>query len=173
MERGEKTNFIIRQFKRKAKKIVYKDYFTEIFYLNKSRSVIEFLKDETGNYVVEVFFKEFIPNEFKEFISLKILNDSEEEIKNWYYDDENLIILISINWGFKKEEITLELDISNFIITKIDNFGIVKREINYKLLNDHIISFLTLTARELSEKFEHLTHKKRKDLNNIKFEKTN
>ena len=97
MERGKSTNFILRQFRRKSKRVVHKDLFTEFFYLNKGRRVIEFLKNEDKILSIESFFKEFMPQEFKDFVSVKILNDAEEEITSWYYDEENLTIVIKIN----------------------------------------------------------------------------
>jgi hypothetical protein len=160
MERGKKTSFILRQFKRKVKKVVYKDYFTELFYLNKNRGVIEFLLNDNEELVIDVFFKEFIPTEFREFVQIKLMNIAEEEIRTWYYNDENLVLVVSVNWGIKKEEISIELDITNFVELHIDNLGVVKKEINYTLLNDYLISFLTLKARELAKKFEKISSSK-------------
>ncbi len=71
MERGKSTSFILRQFRKKSKRIVHKDLFTEFFYLNRSRRVIEFLETNKKVLALELFFKEFIPNEFKDFISIK------------------------------------------------------------------------------------------------------
>jgi len=80
MERGKKTSFILRQFKKKSKRIVNKDIFTEFFYINRERRIVEFLLNDE-NLVIETFFKEFLPSEFRDFVSIKALNDVEEEIK--------------------------------------------------------------------------------------------
>ena len=158
MERGKKTSFILKQFRKKSKRIVNKDYFTEFFYLNKDRKVIEFL---SSNEILcmETFFKEFIPAEFRDFISFKILNDNEEKIKNWYYDEENLVFVIKVNWGFKKQEISIDLNIENFTVSVISEEGIAIQEVDYTLFNDYLISFLTIQARTLAETFEKLSKK--------------
>lgn len=159
MERGKKTNFILRQFKRKSKRIIQKDLFTEFFYLNRERQVVEFLPNENKGLVIQDFFKQFLAEEFRDFVDLKILNDCEEEIKTWYYDQENLILVLKVNWGFKKQEISLDINIENFFITIIDESEKIIRKIDYVLLNDHMISFLTLQARTLSQIFEKLSDK--------------
>jgi hypothetical protein len=167
MERGKKTGFILRQFKRKSKKYVNKDFFTEFFYLNKGRSVIEFLETNSKKLVIEEFFKEFLPNDLKSFVSLRLLNDMEEKIKTWYYNDENLILVISINWGFKKQEISIDIDMENFIISIIDDKQKVVRDIDYAFFNDYLISFLTLQARTLAQSYDILSKKKTKLKQNI------
>lgn len=155
MERGKKTGFILRQFRRKSKRIVNKDLFTEFFYLNKNRRIIEFLsQDET--LVYEEFFKQFVPDEMKGFIKVRILNDLEDEINIWYYDAENLTIVIDINWGFKKQEISIDVNIENFCVSAIDQQGVIVREVDYTMLNDYLISFATIQARNISETFENL-----------------
>jgi len=158
MQRGKKTNFILRQFKRKSKKIVNKDYFTEFFYHNKEREIIEFLKDSNGNFIMDSFFKKFIPDEFKEFINVKVYNMNEEEIKLWYYTQEDLVFVINVNWGIKKQEISIEIDIENFEITIIDDKENVSKKIDYVMFNDYLISFLTLQARNLAEAFNKITN---------------
>ena len=159
MERGKKTSFILRQFRRKNKRIVNKDLFTEFFYLNKERRVIEFLHQDE-QLVFEDFFKQFLPEEFREFISVKIFNDMEEDIKTWYYDSENLVIIVNVNWGFKKQEISVDINIENFIITVVDEKGLILRNVDYVMLNDYLISFATLQARNLAESFEKISMKK-------------
>lgn len=164
MERSEKTDSILRQFKKKSKRIVNKDFFTEFFYLNKNRRVIEFLYHE-DSLILESFFKKFLPEEFKEFVSLKILNDSEEEIRSWFYENENLVLVLAVNWGFKKQEISIDIDIESFEVSIINEDGSIVREIDYVLLNEFIISFLTNQAQALAQAFEKLTNKKNKHFN--------
>ena len=161
MERGKKTSFILRQFRKKSKQIVNKDMFTEFFYLNRERKVVEFLTNNSV-FTIEIFFKEFLPYEFRDFISIKILNDVEEEIKTWYYNDEDIVFVISVNWGFKKQEINIDLSIENFIVTVIDEDGKIFRDIDYVLLNDFLISFLTIQARNLAQTFDIISKKKLK-----------
>ena len=163
MERGKKTSFILRQFRKKNKRTINKDLFTEFFYLNRDRKVIEFLPEaeKEGKFIVESFFKKFLARELRTFVEVKILNDVEEEIKNWYYEDENLVLLIKINWGFKKQEISLDVCIENFVVTILDDSDSLIRKVDYVMLNDHLISFLTLQARALSEVYENLTTDKK------------
>lgn len=161
MERGKKTSFILKQFKKKSKRAISKDYFTEFFYLNKERRVIEFLlvpgfEDEL---MIEHFFKEFISEDFRDFVELKVLNSDEEKIRTWYFDDESLVLVLRINWGEKIQEISLDIVIESFVVTVLsdkEDGTIPLREVDYTLLNDHIISFLTTQARTLSETFEKL-----------------
>lgn len=155
MQRGKKTSFILRQFKKKSKRVVNKDYFTEFFYLNKNREVIEFLKDSNG-YILENFFKEFVKEEFKEFVEINILNENETPINLWYYNEENLVLVIKINWGISKQEISVDIDIENFEITIINDNGKIKKSIDYTMFNDYLISFLTIQARNLSESFKEM-----------------
>ena len=146
---GEKINNILRKLKRKSKKLVKDDIYTEFFYFNKNRRIIEFLEQD-GVLVMETFFKKFIQKELSEFIRIKILNDNEEEIKNWYFEEEDLVILISINWGNKKQEISVDISIDNFITTIINSNKEVFKEVDYNLLNSFIISFLELRSKNIS-----------------------
>ena len=162
MERGKSTDFILKQFKRKSKRAVRKDLFTEFFYLNRERRVIEFLKDK-DRLSIEVFFKEFLPKDFRDFVSLKVYNDVEEEIRTWYYDEENIIIVIDVNWGTKKQRISSEIDIDTFTMTVVDHRDSITRSVDYVLLNDHLISFLTSQARALAETYEVLAKRRGKN----------
>ncbi len=161
MERGNTTDFILKQFRKKTKRIVKKDLYTEFFYLNRSRRVIEFLEHEKI-LAMDSFFKEFLPQEFKDFIKVKILNDSEESISTWYYDEENLVLVIEVNWGKKQQEISIDIDIDSFVISIIDQDQQVVKSIDYIMFNDYLISFLTLQARNLAQTFEVLANNKRK-----------
>ncbi len=161
MERTEYTNSILRQFRKKSKRLVNKDLFTEFFYLNKNRRVIEFLVSE-DDLVVETFLKSFLPHEFRDFVKVKILNDEEEEIKNWFYDDEDLVLVLEVNWGIKKQEISLDVDIENFSVAVIDEEGLVLKEIDYVLFNEFLISFFTIQAQNLAQSFDKLS--KRSDM---------
>lgn len=161
MERGKKTSFILRQFRKKSKRVVNKDYFTEFFYLNKDRRIIEFLTQD-DNLVMQDFFRHFLPDEFKEFVNVKLLNDVEDEIKTWYFEQETLVIVLNVNWGFKKQEISIDVNIENFMVTIIDEKEQLTRDIDYTLLNDFLISFLTLQARNLAEIYEKISNKKHK-----------
>ena len=121
MERNEKTQSILRQFKKKSKRVVNNNIFTEFFYLNKDRRVIEFLAQDEDTLLIENFLKHFLPKDFRDFIKLKVLNDFEEETRIWYYDSENLVLVIEVNWGFKKQEISLAIAIDNLnIIVKAE-----------------------------------------------------
>lgn len=160
MERNEKTQSILRQFKKKSKRVVNNNIFTEFFYLNKERRVVEFLAFDEDTLIIENFIKEFLPKDFKDFVNLKILNDMEEESRIWYYDTETLVMVISVNWGFKKQEISIDIDIENFMITVIDESGLAIRALDPYLLNDYLISFLSIQAKNLSETFDVISKKK-------------
>ena len=160
MIRGNETNAILRQFKKKSKKIVNKDIFTEFFYFNKNRRVVEFLRGDDDLLMLNIFFKKLLPSEFREFVELKMLNSSEEVINTWYYDNEDAVIVLKINWGFKKQEISCDIDIDNFNITVLGDNGELVVDVDCELLNEFIISFLTIQARNLSESFSILTSKK-------------
>lgn len=159
MQRNEKTQNILRQFKKKTKKVINNNIFTDFFYLNKERRVVELLAFDEETLVVEHFLKEFLPKDFRDFVSLKILNDMEEEVRVWYYDTENLVLVLSVNWGFKKQEISIDIDIENFKVTIIDESGIAVKGLDTNLLNDYLISFLSIQAKNLSETFEVLSKK--------------
>ena len=159
MERGKTTSFILRQFKRKSKRILSKDSYTELFLVNKERDVVEFLTQD-DNLIVNLFFKEFLPNELKDFVEVKIHNEDEQPIKTWYYNDENLVLIISINWGKKQHEISLDIDIENFAVTFIDENKKSVIKLDYNLLSDHIISFLTIQVRKLAKEFKLITKEK-------------
>lgn len=159
MERGKTTNFILRQFKRKSKRILSKDSYTELFLVNKERDVVEFLTQD-DNLVANLFFKEFLPNELKDFVEVKIHNEDEQPIKTWYYNDENLVLIISINWGKKQHEISIDIDIESFAVTYIDENKKSVIKLDYNLLSDHIISFLTIQARKLAKEFKLITKEK-------------
>ena len=162
MERGKSTDFILKQFKKKSKRVVKKDLFTEFFYLNRERRVVEFLK-HGDELAMDVFFKEFIPSEFRPFVQVKAYNDMEEEITTWFYDEENLVILIEVNWGNKKQEISVDIDIESFAVSIVDQNQQLTRSVDYIMFNDYLISFLTLQARNLAETFDVLAQKRREE----------
>jgi len=153
MKRNEKTQSILRQFKKKTKRIVNNNIYTEFFYLNKQREVVEILNFNEDQSMLEYFLKEFIPYDFKDFVSLKVLNDMEEEVRVWYYNNEDLVLVISVNWGFKKQEISIDIDIENFKITVLDETGVAVRGIDPILLNDYMISYLSIQAKNLAQTF--------------------
>ena len=162
MERGNTTDFILKQFRKKTKRLIKKDLYTEFFYLNRGRRVIEFLEHEK-ELSMNVFFKEFLPQEFRDFVKVKILNDSEEEVKTWYYDEEELVVAIEVNWGKKQQEISVDIDIDLFAITIVDQDQNMTKSIDYIMFNDYLISFLTLQARNLAQTFEVLSGNKTKE----------
>jgi len=55
---------------------------------------------------------------------------------------------------------SVDIDIENFVVTVIDENGQMTRDIDYTLLNDYVISFLTIQARTLAEAFDVLSKKK-------------
>ncbi|MFW5704290.1 MAG: hypothetical protein ACOCXG_00475 [Nanoarchaeota archaeon] len=156
MEKDKKTSSILKRLKDASNGLVKSEIYTEFFYLNRERKVVEFLKNK-GEFNLETFIKELLPAEFRDFVSLKVLNDDEEEISTWYYEEELAVFVINVNWGVKKEEISLDLNINNFIVAAIDSRGIYERRINLNLLNDFIISFLTIQAKDLKNTFKKLT----------------
>lgn len=159
MERGKTTNFILRQFKKKSKRVLSKDSVKELFLVNKERDVVEFLTQDE-QLIADLFFKEFLPNELKDFVEVKIHNEDEEPIKTWYYNDENLVFIINVNWGRKQHEISIDIDIENFAVSFIDEKKRVVTKLDYNLLSDHIISFLTIQARNLAKEFKLMVKEK-------------
>ena len=158
MERGGKTNFILKQFRKKSKKILNRNYIGEFFYLNKEREVIEFLKED-GILLIEKFFKKFISKKFCDFIKIRIVNEVEEEIKTWYYNEELISIIIDVDWGFKKQNIFINLDSDNFTINVIENKSKGFSNLEITLLNDYLISFLSIEGRALSKNFDKIIKK--------------
>ena len=158
MNRSEKTEYILKQFKKRNKKLVNKDLITEFFYLNRSRKAIEFL-ESNGTLIIEDFLKKFLPREFQEFVGIAILSEEEEDIKTWYYNEEGLIIVLRVNWGFKKQEISFDINIENFIVTIIDDT--ITRTVDYSMFNDYLISLMIRQARSLSEIYTNMLSKRR------------
>jgi len=105
--------------------------------------------------------QQFLPVEFHDFVKLKLLNDSEEPLKTWYYLDENLALVLDVNWGFKRQQISIDVDIESFTITIVDDKENITRNVDYLMLNDFLISFITLQSRNLSQIFESITDKKK------------
>ncbi len=103
MEREDKTNSILRQFKKKSRRIMNQGVYTEFFYLNKDRQAIEFLVFGES-LIMDNFFKAFLPEDFRDFVKIKLYNDEEEKIKTWFYENEDLVIVIEVNWGFKNKK---------------------------------------------------------------------
>ena len=161
MEREEKTKFILKQFKKKSKRLLQRNNYTEFFFVNKDRKVIEFLTREK-ELALTLFFKEFLPKEFKEFVIIKIFNEMEEEIKTWYYGEEDIVLVLEINWGSKFQEISTHISIDSFIHSIFtQNNTIVLREVNYELFNEYLISVMMYQARNLSKIFESISFRKK------------
>ena len=147
-----KEDTILNEIRKKSKRILRDEIFTEFFCLNKNRNIIEFLKDEKMTNL-EIFFKSIIREEFRQFVKLKIYNSCEEEINTWYFEEENLVLVIEINYGFEKQEISTEINVENFFITSISSTGLKTISIEISLLNDFFISFLKKQAFYLQKKF--------------------
>lgn len=158
MEKEKNTRKILSKFKKTSQKLINKNLYTELFYINNNRRAIEFLS-QNDSLIIEKLFKTFLPHEFMDFVQLKILNDDEEEIKTWFYEEENLVIVFLINWGFKKQEISIEINIENFQITSIDEEEIQFQEIEYNLLNNYLISLIEMQAKNLSMVFNRINKK--------------
>jgi hypothetical protein len=155
MDFDKKTTAILKKLRKTSKDLIKKEIYTEFFYLNRERKVIEFLKYK-NQFILELFLKELLPEDFREFISFKLLNDEEEEIQTWYYEDELSVLVISVNWGLKKEEISIDLNINNFVVASIDSENIYERRINHNLFNDFMISYMKNIANDLNVKYQEL-----------------
>ncbi len=149
---------LLKKFKKKSKRTLKKEIFTEFFFLNKNRKVIEFLLDESENLLLNNFFKELLPKEIKEFCELKLVSD-DEEVKTWYYDDENLIIKIDILWGINKQEMFLELDIDNFTINNIKNESFLFKYVDVDLLRNYLINFVINVSKKISKDYNAIKKK--------------
>ena len=161
MEREKRTKFILKQFKKKTKRLLQRNNYTEFFFINKERKVIEFLTRDS-QLTLELFFKEFLPREFREFVTIRIFNEVEEEIKTWYYKEEDIVLVFEINWGSKFQEISTHISIEPFIhMVLTQSNTIILREINYELFNEYVISILMYQAKNLSKIFETINFKKK------------
>jgi hypothetical protein len=163
MERTKSTSSVLRQFRKKSRRVLNKDLYTEFFYLNRNRKVVEFLVDGE-NLLISDFFKEFLPIDFRDFVSVELHNDSEESINTWFFDVEDLVIVVKIDWGFRKEEISIDIDIDNFVVTSVDENGSAFQQVDYRLLNEFIISFLINQAKILSETYEKISKRRKRKL---------
>lgn len=161
MERTKSTNSVLRQFRKKSKRVLNKDLYTEFFYLNRNRKVIEFLSSGES-LLIDDFFKEFVPEDFRDFVSVEVHNDSEEKINSWFFDIEDMVIVIKIDWGFRKEELSVDVDIDNFIVTSVDEKGNAFQQVDYRLLNEFIISFLINQSKILSESYDKISKRRKR-----------
>ena len=161
MERTKSTSSVLRQFRKKSRRVLNKDLYTEFFYLNRNRKVVEFLVDGE-NLLISDFFKEFLPFDFRDFVSVELHNDEEEKINAWFFDMEDLVIVIKIDWGFRKEEVSIDVDIDNFVVTSVDEKGNALQQVDYRLLNEFIISFLTNQAKVLSESYDRISQRRKR-----------
>jgi hypothetical protein len=161
MERTKNTTSVLRQFRKKSRRVLNKDLYTEFFYLNRNRKVVEFLADGE-NLLISDFFKEFLPIDFRDFVSVELHNDDEDKINAWFFDMEDLVIVIKIDWGFRKEEVSIDVDIDNFVVTSVDGEGNSFQQVDYRLLNEFIISFLINQAKVLSESYEKILQRRKR-----------
>ncbi len=146
----KKVNDLLRRLRKKSKKALLLNTYTEFFAINTRRKVIEFLTNNRDELLYNVFFKEFLPREIKDFCNLRIVNDVGEEIRNWYYDDENLLIKVDINWGFGKQEIAIEIDVDNFCVSLFKDEEVVARNVDIELLSEFLVSFAVLQAEKIA-----------------------
>ena len=163
----------LKKSQQKAKKAIQNQRFTEFFVMNEQRKVIEFLLTTKDNLLLEYYFLNLLPEELREFASLEIKNEAEENINHWYFNDELIILLFKIDWGDNKQEISMEIDSEQFetlITNKESVFGI--RFFDYKLCNEFLKSVIKSQAYMISKSFEDLklenikNTSKNKDLKN-------
>jgi len=154
---------ILKKFKKKSIRTLKKETYTEFFYLNKSRRVIEFLVDENDELLLNKFFKEFLPREIKDFCDLELFVDDEEEIRSWYYEDENLILKIIIKWGINIQEIFTEVDIDNFMVSLINNEDLLIKNIDIELFKNYLINFVINQAESISKSYHKIILENKKN----------
>jgi len=153
---------ILKKFKKKSLKSIKKETYTEFFYLNKSRRVLEFLVDEKDELLLNKFFKEFLPTEIREFCDLELLVD-DEEVRSWYYEDENLILKIVIKWGVNSQEIFVEVDIENFMVSLVNNEDFLVKNIDVDLFKNYLINFLINQTESLSKSYQKILGENKKE----------
>lgn len=147
----------LKKSQQKAKKAVLNQRFTEFFVMNEQRKVIEFLLTTKDKLILEYYFLNLLPEELRQFASLEIKNESEENINHWYFNDELIILLFKVDWGNSKQEISMEIDSEQFevLITNVDSlFGV--RYFDYKLCNEFLKNVIKSQANMISKSFEDL-----------------
>lgn len=149
-----KLDSLLRKYKRKTKKSLRKETYTEFFYVNTHRKVIEFLSDENEELLLNKFLKEFLPSEIKEFCELGLFNEMDEEIKNWYYENETLIIKIQVKWGFSTQDLVLDIDIENFYVNLYKNGELSGKNIDIELLNNFLINYIISQSENISKIYD-------------------
>lgn len=149
-------DYSLKKIRRKAQKAVKNQQFTEFFVLNKQRKVIEFLLTTDNRNLLDIFFKNLVPEELKDFVSVKLRDDSEEIINHWYFEKEVLVIVLSIDWGDNKQDISIELDSEQFEMLILNSSGLNIKVLDYKLLNDFLINFLKRQAESVTKTFNEL-----------------
>lgn len=162
----------LKKSQQKAKKAIQNQRFTEFFVMNEQRKVIEFLLTTKDNLLLEFYFLELLPEELRDFATLEIKNEAEENINHWYFNDELIVLLFRIDWGDSKQEISMEIDSEQFevLITNMESIGI--RYFDYKLCNEFLKNVVKSQADMISNSFndlkiENIKHSSRnKDLKN-------
>lgn len=146
----------LKKSKQEAKKAMLNQQFTEFFVLNEQRKVIEFLVTSNNTTLLEYYFKQLLPEELRDFVTLQIQSESDEVITHWYFNEEVISLLFTIDWGDSKQEIFLEIDSEQFemLITNQNGFGV--RVFDYKLCNEFIKQVIKSQAKIIIDSYEEL-----------------
>jgi len=124
--------------------------FTEFFLINEERKVIEFLK-EKNELLMSKFLKELLPRELEPFCYVKLLDDCGEEINCWYYEEESILLNVSVISGQENFELSIELDIELFMISVYMDDIICMKNVDVELFSNYLINFLSIQAKHLSK----------------------
>ena len=169
MERNDNFNpnfdSTLKKVKQKAQKAIRNRDFTEFFVLNKQRKVIEFLLTTQEKLLLEFYLHSLIPEEMREFVHLELRNEEEEKIIHWYFDEELVIFVLHIDWGDNKQEISIEVDSEQFEVLVANSGDLGIRILDYKMLNDFMVSFIRKQAEMISNTFNSIKEENEKAKN--------
>ncbi|MFT4244663.1 MAG: hypothetical protein ACMXYB_04400 [Candidatus Woesearchaeota archaeon] len=163
----------LRKTKQEAKKAVHNNNYTEFFMLNEQRRVIELLVTSKKKTLLEFYFLQLIPEEIRDFVNLYVKNDIEEEIHHWYFEDEVLVLVFSIDWGDSKQETSIEIDSEQFQFLTLNQNGVGIKFLDYKLCNEFFKQILHSQASMVTKMFQSLKEEnlKEKRKENFKLDK--
>lgn len=159
----------LRKTKQEAKKAVHNSNYTEFFMLNEQRKVIELLVTSKKKTLLEYYFLQLIPEEIRDFVTLNVKNDIEEDINHWYFEDEILVLVFGIDWGDSKQETSIEIDSEQFEFMTINQNGIGVRFFDYKLCNEFFKQVLHSQATLITKMFESVKEENLKEKNKANF----
>ena len=154
MKKNNNFDSALKKLKAQAKKSINKQNITDFFVLNKQRKVIEFLLTTEEQLLLTYYLKSLVPEELVNFIDLRLKNELEEEIVHWYFEEEIIIVEISIDWGNQKQTISIEVDTEQFEMLIEYDSSLQVKALDYTMLSDFLSQFVQRQAKMITEVFE-------------------